>query len=105
MQTESHSGEGIAAVQKSQNPRPLERGLAQGRLRADFTYAFGRILSEWLDRKGGPAPRPEGDPFVLLWEPAPPIDSAWLARLFGEHEALLAPVRKRVADFADDEMQ
>src|SRR5262249_9649527 len=27
--------------------RLLEREMAQGRLRAEFTYTFGRILSEW----------------------------------------------------------
>src|SRR5881275_1148776 len=49
--------------------RFLERELAQGRLRAEFTYAFGRILSEWIGSEAGEPPEPAepaGDPLALL---------------------------------------
>ena len=61
--------------------RFLERELAQGRLRAEFTYAFGRILSEWTGREAEESAGPgqsEGDPFASLWQKPPAIDRAWL---------------------------
>src|SRR5436305_243284 len=61
--------------------RLLERELAQGRLRAEFTHAFGRILSEWT----GPASEAAveertapPDALALLWAAPPRLDGGWL---------------------------
>src|SRR5205823_202318 len=62
----------------------LEREMAQGRLRAEFTYVFGRILSEWTgpgapsDGSAGPGP----DSLAALWEEPPPTDAGWLEAFF-----------------------
>src|SRR5262245_36776691 len=60
--------------------RLLERELAQGRLRAEFTYVFGRILSEWTAPATGAAEpaEPAGDPLTPLWEEPPPLDRGFL---------------------------
>src|SRR5919202_1553080 len=41
--------------------RFLERELAQGRMRAEFTYTFGRILSEWTSPGTEAVVGPAGD--------------------------------------------
>src|SRR3954453_1237363 len=48
--------------------RFLERELAQGRLRAEFTHAFARILSEWAGREGQDADphEPAADPVAVM---------------------------------------
>src|SRR5215468_5250647 len=82
----------------------LERELAQGRLRAEFTYAFGLVLGEWA----GPAREPnlpavEGSegPAELLWQQPPPIDANWFAGVFASLEGALAGVRDAVKRFAE----
>src|SRR5262249_52628637 len=60
----------------------LERELAQGRLRAEFTYAFGRILSEWTGSASGAVPaEPAGDPLAPPWDEPPALGKAFLRRL------------------------
>jgi hypothetical protein len=83
--------------------RLLEREMAQGRLRAEFTYAFGRILSEWSGPEAPPA-APQGaadaDPLTLLWEAAPTIDAAWLHGLWRTNDRALLAVVEAVERFA-----
>jgi hypothetical protein len=82
--------------------RFLERELAQGRLRAEFTYAFGRILSEWADSDTGQAGIPAGpaDPFAGMWEEPPALDHGWLGRTFESLRGVLRPIAERVEKFA-----
>jgi hypothetical protein len=82
--------------------RFLERELAQGRMRAEFTYAFGRILSEWTEREPAEADalEPSSDPFADMWEAPPPPDRAWLERAFGELREVLPPIAEKVEQFA-----
>jgi hypothetical protein len=79
--------------------RLLERELAQGRLRAEFTYAFGRILSEWAG--GAPAAEPPtgDDPLAPLWREPPALDHAWLDRFFTANGDILGPVAEDLARF------
>src|SRR5262249_7031453 len=85
----------------AERTRLLEREMAQGRLRAEFTYAFGRILSE------GAAPVPirqapdaGPDPLAPLWEAPPPLDLAWLDRFFEANGPALRSVVALVRKFA-----
>src|SRR5205085_4942994 len=83
--------------------RFLERELAQGRLRAEFTYVFGRILSEWTGSDPGQASSPvlpASDPFAGMWEEPPSLDRAWLDRAFGALEKILRPITAKVEAFA-----
>src|SRR4051812_47841458 len=61
--------------------RFLERELAQGRLRAEFTSTFGLILSEGAGGEAGPtgaAGEAPADPFAPLWGEPPVLDRDWL---------------------------
>jgi hypothetical protein len=81
----------------------LERELAQGRMRAEFTYAFGRILSEWTGRGSDePAARaePADDPFAPMWEQSPALDHEWLRGTFDALREVLRPIAVAVDKFA-----
>jgi hypothetical protein len=80
--------------------RFLERELAQGKLRAEFTYAFGQILSEWTAPAEVSIPTPEGqrEGIDLLFEPPPARDEAeWWLTLESLDEVLTA-TRAHVAE-------
>jgi hypothetical protein len=86
--------------------RFLERELAQGRMRAEFTYAFGRILSEWTGRGSGEAPalpEPADDPFAQMWQPPPALDRAWLDGVWHGLADVLRPIAAAVEKFAHGE--
>jgi hypothetical protein len=86
--------------------RFLERELAQGRLRAEFTYAFGRILSEWTGREAEESAgleRPASDPFTAMWQEPPPLDRGWLEETFTSLREVLHPIAEKVAKFAGTE--
>jgi hypothetical protein len=86
--------------------RFLERELAQGRLRAEFTYAFGRILSEWTGREAeesAGAEEPASDPFAPLWGEPPPLDRGWLEQTFAGLRGVLRPLAEKVGAFARSE--
>ncbi len=83
--------------------RFLERELAQGRMRAEFTYAFGRILSEWTGRGAGEAAalaEPAEDPFAPMWGPPPALDHTWLRLAFEALGEVLRPITAAVETFA-----
>src|SRR4051812_6528404 len=85
--------------------RLLEREMAQGRLRAEFTYAFGRLLSEWTgpgtDAVDQAPPGP--DPLALLWEEPPPCDLRWLEALFDRYRTAFRVIAELVGKFAQAE--
>ncbi len=85
--------------------RLLERELTQGRLRAEFTYAFGLILSEWTapTADASTPAQPEPHPLPLLWEPAPAINTGWLDRAWQPLADVLAGVVAEVQKFARTE--
>jgi hypothetical protein len=86
--------------------RFLERELAQGRMRAEFTYAFGRILSEWTGRGADEAaslPEPAADPFATMWEQPPSLDHDWLQGTFHALREVLRPIAAAVEKFATTE--
>ena len=58
--------------------RLLEREMAQGRLRAEFTYAFGRILSEWTGHRAGPPAEPCRASSTMR-PPSMPMSRGWTA--------------------------
>jgi hypothetical protein len=80
----------------------LDRELAQGRLRAEFTYAFGRILSEWTSPAADtalPAAEDAADSIALLWQEPPAVDRAWFDQAFAALEPALRTVREAVDRF------
>jgi hypothetical protein len=83
--------------------RLLEREMAQGRLRAEFTYAFGRILSEWTGPESEAPAEPAGadaDPLAPLWQEPPALDGEWLDKFFQTNRRVLAPIAEAVGRFA-----
>ncbi|HYT91646.1 MAG TPA: reverse transcriptase domain-containing protein [Gemmataceae bacterium] len=86
--------------------RFLERELAQGRMRAEFTYAFGRILSEWTGRGANEAPalaESETDPFARMWDKSPPLDHESPSGVFEGLRGVLRPKATAIAEFARSE--
>src|SRR4051794_17712402 len=83
--------------------RFLERELAQGRLRAEFTYTFGLILSEGAGGEAGPAGaagEPPADPFATMWGEPPVLDRDWLGAVFRANREVLRPIAAEVEAFA-----
>jgi hypothetical protein len=87
--------------------RRLRHELAQGRLRAEFAYVFGRLLDEWANPDAGPAPDggeppPGEEPWAGLWEESPAAtDLALLDRLFERNRAVFDAVRESVRLFGE----
>jgi hypothetical protein len=87
----------------AERTRFLEHELAQGRLRAEFTYAFGRVLSEWVSAEGAAqVAHPEGEAAIAGMFTAPPqTDGEWFARLARNYPNVFGAVVKQVKEFAE----
>ena len=77
----------------------LERELAQARLRAEFTYAFGSILNQSTehDETAYPVP-PPADAIEPCFAPGPPIDEAYLRARLDSLEPMREATRKALVD-------
>jgi hypothetical protein len=88
----------------------LEREVAQGRLRADFSSLFGHLVEEWLAALDAP-PRPAAagnHPFdeklqLFLTPPERPLDLSVLQAVFDRHRPLFEAVRASVRACAEKE--
>jgi hypothetical protein len=90
--------------------RRLQHELAQGRLRAEFAYVFGRLLDEWANpgtgepAAGGTPPPPGEEPWAVMSDETPAsVDLALLADLFRRNEAVFAGARQAVRSFGERE--
>ncbi|QJX00407.1 reverse transcriptase domain-containing protein [Frigoriglobus tundricola] len=81
--------------------RFLEHELAQGRLRAEFTYAFGRVLSEWVSTEAVASPVwTAGEAAIAGMFTDPPMANAdWVALLARANAAVFQSVAKKVKEF------
>jgi hypothetical protein len=88
--------------------RRLRQELAQGRLRAEFAYVFGRLLDEWANPdaaagpEGGEPPRPGEEPWAGLWDETPvALDLSPLDDLFERNRPSFDAVRAAVRTYGE----